>query len=501
MKYKGWSIMKRVINAIVIVITVILITLGALGVFLLLDIPVLFGEVNMEEIIFNLHQPINGVQSGIISNMAWGFFSKLIPLLIIYIVGLWGLKKFFSPKFGNIMRGVVLGLCFILISIVFWRVDIRFDVINYFKISNVPTTFFEENYVDGYELEYTFPEEKRNLIYIYSESLESTYLSREVGGAEDITLMPNLESLATDHVTFNNGTGLQGARSMYATTWTASGILAQTAGVPLKTSLEPNRYGTTGSFAPGVYSLGEVLEDNGYTNYFRMGSGADYANRDIYLHSNGNYIISDFDSAKAIGEIPEDYREWWGYEDAKLFEFAKMDLQEIIEKDDLFNFSLLTADTHAQDGYECSLCVPDDDARQYARVIRCQDRQIADFIEWIQEQDIYDNTTIIVAGDHLSMETNYFTTLTGDVVRTPFFTIINGAQEEGFNVVRDFSTMDFYPTTLAAMGVNIEGDRIGLGTNLYSERSTILEEIGFHEFEEGLKGYSIFYNEEILGMN
>lgn len=492
--------MKRTINIIIITLTIILILAGALGVFLLVDISVLFGEVNMEEIIFNLNQPINGVQSDIINNMATGFLSKFIPLLSLYFIGLWGLKKFFSPKLAYYMRIAVLFLCMLLISLVFWRVNIRFDVINYFKMSSTPTTFFEENYIDGHDLEYNFPEEKRNLIYILSESLESTYLSREAGGAEDSSLMPNLEKLATDHVTFNNGTGFQGARSMYATTWTASGILAQTAGVPLKTSLERNEYGSAGSFAPGVYSLGEVLGDNGYTNYFRFGSESSYANRDIYLQSNGDYIINDYITAKASGEIPEDYYEWWGYEDAKLFEFAKNDLKEIIEKDEPFNYSLLTADTHSSYGYDCPLCIEEEDERQYARVIRCQDRQIAEFIQWIQEQDIYEQTTIIVAGDHLSMDTYYFTTLTGEVVRTPFYTIINGVEAEDINLVRDFSTMDFYPTTLASMGIEIEGDKIGLGTNLYSEQSTILEKIGFDEFEEGLKGYSVFYNKEILGM-
>ena len=34
---------------------------------------------------------------------------------------------------------------------------------------------------------------------------------------------------------------------------------------------------------------------------------------------------------------------------------------------------------------------------------------------------------------------------------------------------RQFTHMDMYPTTLAAMGFNIEGNKLALGTNLFSD--------------------------------
>jgi phosphoglycerol transferase len=38
--------------------------------------------------------------------------------------------------------------------------------------------------------------------------------------------------------------------------------------------------------------------------------------------------------------------------------------------------------------------------------------------------------------------------------------------------------MDIFPTTLAALGFEIEGDRLGLGTNLFSDKPTLWEELG-----------------------
>ena len=59
---------------------------------------------------------------------------------------------------------------------------------------------------------------------------------------------------------------------------------------------------------------------------------------------------------------------------------------------------------------------------------------------------------------------------------------------------RDFSAYDMFPTTLAALGCEIEGNRLGLGTNLFSEVSTLCEEMGRAEFAIELTKKSSYYN-------
>ena len=61
------------------------------------------------------------------------------------------------------------------------------------------------------------------------------------------------------------------------------------------------------------------------------------------------------------------------------------------------------------------------------------------------------------------------------------------------NKNRVFTTMDMFPTTLAALGVSIEADRLGLGTNLISSKKTIPEEIGLDNFNKELKKSSDYY--------
>lgn len=66
------------------------------------------------------------------------------------------------------------------------------------------------------------------------------------------------------------------------------------------------------------------------------------------------------------------------------------------------------------------------------------------------------------------------------------------------NTNRSFSTLDLFPTTLSALGVSIEGNRLGLGTNLFSEEMTLMEKLGFDEFSNELSKTSSFYNQQIM---
>ena len=58
-----------------------------------------------------------------------------------------------------------------------------------------------------------------------------------------------------------------------------------------------------------------------------------------------------------------------------------------------------------------------------------------------------------------------------------------------------------FPTTLAAMGVEIPGDRLGLGTNLFSAKLTLTETFGYEKLDEEIQKNSDFYNTKILEMD
>ena len=58
--------------------------------------------------------------------------------------------------------------------------------------------------------------------------------------------------------------------------------------------------------------------------------------------------------------------------------------------------------------------------------------------------------------------------------------------------------MDIFPTTLACIGARIEGNRLGLGTNLFSEEQTLAEKYGYKNMFEEMDKKSVFYDKELL---
>ena len=75
--------------------------------------------------------------------------------------------------------------------------------------------------------------------------------------------------------------------------------------------------------------------------------------------------------------------------------------------------------------------------------------------------------------------------------------IINPAVEVE-NTNRIYSTRDLYPTTLGALGANISGNRLALGTNLFSDEETLIEKYGVQHINDELKKISRYYNNSIL---
>ena len=53
--------------------------------------------------------------------------------------------------------------------------------------------------------------------------------------------------------------------------------------------------------------------------------------------------------------------------------------------------------------------------------------------------------------------------------------------------------MDMFPTTLASLGATIEGDRLGLGTNLFSGEQTLAEKLTFDQLNDDLSRKSKFF--------
>ena len=371
----------------------------------------------------------------------------------------------------------------------------------YIKNQAQRSNIFEEEYVASENVEITFPEKKRNLIYIFLESMETTITSKENGGGWEYSIIPELETLAIENINFSNTEKLGGAVQVFGTEWTVAGMVSQTSGAPLKTMIEGNSYSGYSSFLPGIYSLGDILEKEGYNLEVMFGSDSSFGGRKDYFTVHGNYKIFDVNTAIEEGKMTEEDKVWWGFDDDDLFKWAKEEILELAEQDEPFNFIMLTADTHFMDGY-LSENVGNEFETQYENVFAYSSKCVYEFVEWIQKQDFYEDTTIVIVGDHIGMQTEFYEEhLEEGYTRTIYNAFINSAIPEANSKNRQFSTLDIFPTVLASIGAEIKGERLGLGTNLFSGDQTLIEKYGYEFVEGELAKRSNYYNRELLGDN
>ncbi len=243
--------------------------------------------------------------------------------------------------------------------------------------------------------------------------------------------------------------------------------------------------------------FGEILEKEGYNQIFLCGSDISFGGRDKFYNQHGNYEIFDYVKATNNGRYTGPL-EGWGFLDKSLYGFAKEEINRLSKEGKPFNCTILTVDTHHMEGLPCELC-PKVSDEQYGNVIACASKQLDSFIKWIKEQDFYQNTTIVFVGDHTTMSNVWKDYYPENYDRTTVNCFINSAVSPKGNVNnRDFYAIDMFPTILASMGVKIEGDRLGIGTNLFSDKPTLAEELGDEYFTEEISKRSKFYDKTIL---
>ena len=479
-----------------------------------------FGNVGFAEIVFHMNVPLKGTAHDIIMTYvkrglipAFGWF-LLFEALVFFPSG--RAYQFVSERKacvliqvfplyvkGNIAAaGLLMWFIFLLIGF-----SDSFDAVRYFAGRAMESTLIEERYVDPKDVQITFPEQKRNLITIYVESAETSSMDKANGGMFKVNYTPEMTCIAKDNVSFSHSDKLEGAVVAPSCGWTIAGLVAETAGLPLKLYEEErleahNSMDLFSVFMPGATTLGDILKSEGYRTVFMCGSDLSFGGRRTFYTQHGDYEICDLLEAKTRGRISQEYHVNWGFEDEKLYEWAKEELTLLAEGGAPFHFSMLTADTHSPEGYLCRLCT-NTYKEQLANVLVCSSSQLMNFLNWCSEQSFYDNTTIVVLGDHASMAPDFYQEgmieiHSGNTERKVYNAFINAVMDPVQEENRLFTTLDFFPTTLAAMGVIIEGDRLGIGTNLFSAEKTLAEEYGYEYLFEELEKMSTFYNETIM---
>jgi phosphoglycerol transferase len=474
-----------------------------------------FGNMTADQIIINLISPTEGTDEGVYISIFEGPVLTTASLTILFsfvVFTDWKLTYKKDEKYIHILPSIVTKIAAVIVALSIFISGCAFGIKKFhlgdlFGMFAVDSTYIEDNYTDPKQANLKFPEQKRNLIHIYLESMENSFFSKDFGGYFDENLMPDLAELCKEGYSFSHlENGFGGPPTSTGGNWSVASIVNMSTGLPMKAPIEPNSYGAKDNFLPGSTTLGDILHEQGYEQSVMFGADATFGGLDFFFQSHGDFNIYDYKAAKELNWIPENYKAFWGYEDDKLYEFAKNELTKLSESGKPFHFVMETADTHAPNGY-LSVNAEKKFDSQYANCVYYSQAEVVKFVRWIQEQDFYENTTIVLIGDHLSMAEDFCTPINqAGYYRTCFNLFINPPKElcdidESRLHNRSWAVFDMFPTLVACLGIEFDGDRLGIGTNLFSDEQTLFERDGIEFVNEELENRSLFYNETILNIS
>ena len=159
-----------------------------------------WATLSMDELMYHLNAPLEGTNEGMIKEYIYKCFLPSIIVLGIIVVTIVICKKLNKKYYYLIgVFCITLGASGVSVYGAWNKLDISGYVDNQSEVS----TFIEDNYVDPRSVTLTIPDKKKNLIYIFLESVEMTYADKEDGGAFEENVIPDLTELAQENEDFS----------------------------------------------------------------------------------------------------------------------------------------------------------------------------------------------------------------------------------------------------------------------------------------------------------
>ncbi|MBN8235660.1 LTA synthase family protein [Halobacillus kuroshimensis] len=221
----------------------------------------------------------------------------------------------------------------------------------------------------------------------------------------------------------------------------------------------------------------EVLDKEGYTSSVMHANDATFWNRNVMYDSLGYdrfYSKKDYD-------VTEEKSHSWGYLDEYFFEDSLAKMEEMEEP---FYNKMITLTNHHP------FTLPEDKQliekgetssqtlNNYFQTIRYQDEALKQFVEEFKQSDLYDDTVLVIYGDHFGISENHQQAM-GEYLdkdindyeqfqlqRVPLLMIGEGIEGKEYDTVG--GQIDLRPTLMNMLGVE-DDNPIQFGQDLFNE--------------------------------
>lgn len=334
---------------------------------------------------FYLHVTFNNIRD------VGGFFIKpLVFSILFFIVGIsivYGLVRSVIP--GRYIAAKWL-LCLASILILNVPGGILDNLISIYKIHN------QEKQALGTVLEdqgwtWFVPKEKtegvagKNIVLIALESVEASFLQGKFSA-----LTPNLNALAKDMNYYP-------MEQVEGSDFTIGALYTYLTGWPCFYKNDGNEiFGQAERL--NISSITNLLHKLGYQQTYMMGNPS-FAGMDNMLE------MFDFDVKCEDDYDPSLRVKNWGLHDYDLFELAKQEVLQLKSTATPFTFAMSTISTHHPNGvFDVRMAQKfDTQESDLELMVKAVDDHIGSFIQFLKENDLYENTAIFIMPDHTLM--------------------------------------------------------------------------------------------------
>ena len=278
-------------------------------------------------------------------------------------------------------------------------------------------------------------DKKYNLVLITVESLGANFL-KEFGGEGNIT--PNLDRLTNESLFFSN---------LYATgTRTVYGLSAITLSMPPI----PGNAIVRRAENENLFSLGHVLESQGYESKFIYGGYGYFDNMNDFFGGNGYKVVD----RNVMTDEEINFANIWGVADDDVYRRAMKENDEAHAQGKPFFDMIMTTSNHRPYTFpEGKIDLPSKTSGRWGG-IKFTDFAIDEFLKESRKRPWFKDTIFVIVADHTAGSSGR-TELDPEKYHIPMWVYAPGIIKTG-RVDELASQIDVAPTILGLMGIDYE---------------------------------------------
>ena len=333
--------------------------------------------------------------------------------------------------------------------------------LEYFNSFKKNSNFIEKNYINPKNVNIYFPKKKQNLVYIFVNTLEKK----------------------TNFKNNNNTIKFENISQLFGTNSKNEEIISKILGIPFKVDNKNKKF-INSSLFKNIYGIGDILEQEGYKQLFLLSKNINTENYDKIIKNHGNFEIIDFNKAiqqKLIKK--QQLNKQHELDNNQIFNIARNKLLNLSKQNKPFNILILTANSNFSNKIQKINQKTKNKNKKTKHYLTNTSNEIDNFLKWIKKQNLYKNTTIVICRDFLDENKHKISSIE----------FINSKVKTNNNK-RLFSNLDIFPSVISSLGAKIKNDKLGLGTNLFSNEQTLVEKYKQDFINNEFKKESHFYN-------